>query len=165
MHSYHKRSRGIGGRTRIPAILDPSTQEITYDDKRIAEIFTLHHQQKTDDVTIDEEADPELNSPLMHKIATKYGLNLKETFPEQPDDTDEEVSISLKKLESMVRGLKADTAPGKSGCDKHVLAWFIEYFPNVFLQAFNFLLANPDWENSMHSAYLKRRKIVFLPKK
>ena len=25
--------------------------------------------------------------------------------------------------------------------------------------------ANPDWENLVHSAYLKRRKIVFLPKK
>ena len=62
-------------------------------------------------------------------------------------------------------GLKADTAPGKSGLDKNVLAWFIEYFPNVLLEAFNFLLSNPDWENSMHSAYLKRRKIVFLPKK
>ena len=33
------------------------------------------------------------------------------------------------------------------------------------MKAFNLLLANPDWENSVHSAYLKRRKIVFLPKK
>ena len=62
-------------------------------------------------------------------------------------------------------GLKPDTAPGKSGVDKYVLGWYIKYFPNVLLQAFNFLLAEPDWENSIHSAYLKRRKIVFLPKK
>ena len=40
-----------------------------------------------------------------------------------------------------------------------------QIFSQYSLEAFNFLLSNPDWENSVHSAYLKRRKIVFLPKK
>merc|ERR1711951_310703 len=65
LHNYHKNARRTGGRSRIPAILDPDTQQLTYDDARIAAIFTLHHQNKTDDVSVDEDAEPELHSPLM----------------------------------------------------------------------------------------------------
>ena len=96
-----------------------------------------------------------LDLPEMFRLAEKYNLNLKEVFPPQEDDSKEDVQISLGKLEKLVANLKADMAPGKSGVDKHVLAWFIDYFPNILLEAFNFLLANPDWESSVHSAYLK----------
>ena len=128
-------------------------------------IFSQYHESKTDDISVDETKEPELNSPSVHLLAAKCNFDMQKAFPAQEDDNDNEGKASLKKLKGLVTNLKGDTAPGKSGVDKHVLAWFIEYFPNIFLEAFNFLLANPDWESSVHSAYLKRRKIVFLPKK
>ena len=142
--NFYRYSRNTGGKSCISAIIDPSTQELTYDESRIAMIFSQHHQSKTDDETVDETVEPELNSPKMFSLAEKYNLDLRRAFPPQPDDKEEEVTISLKKLKSLITNLKGDTAPGKSGVDKHVLAWFIEYFPNILLEAFNFLLANPD---------------------
>ena len=88
--NYHKNARRTGGRSRIPAILDPDTQQLTYDDARIAAIFTHHHQNKTDDVSVDEAAEPELHSPMMHEVADKYGINLQEVFPPQHDDSEED---------------------------------------------------------------------------
>ena len=165
MTNFYRRSKNNGNKAKITAILDPLKQKLTYDEARISEIFSLHHQQKTDDPDVDKTAEPELDSPSMHRLATKYNFNLKEEFPAQEDDCDKEVQISLKKMKKLVIDLKGDMTPGKSGVDKYVLGWFIEYFPNVLLQAFNFLLAEPDWENLIHSPYPKRRMIVFLPKK
>ena len=76
----------------------------------------------------------------MFRIAEKYNYDLRKAFPAQEDDNNDEVQVSLKKLKNLVSNLKGDTALGKSGVDKHVLAWFIDYFPNIFLEAFNFLL-------------------------
>ena len=68
----------------------------------------------------------ELNSPKMFLLAEKYNLDLRKAFSPQPDDKEEDVTISLKKLKSLITNLKGDTAPGKNGVDKHVLAWYIE---------------------------------------
>ena len=95
-------------------------------------IFSQHHESKTDDISVDETKEPELNSPNMHLLAEKCNFDLRKAFPAQEDDSDNEVKAKFKKLKGLVTNLKGDTAPGKSGVDKHVLAWFIEYFPNIF---------------------------------
>ena len=150
--AFYRRSKKSGSKTKISSILDPLTGQLTRDQECITAIFTSHHEAKTNDPDVYEHSEPVLNSPKMFETAQKYGYDLHAAFPAQPDDNKDEVIMSLKEMKKLVTGLKSDMAPGKSGVDKYVLAWFIEYFPNVLLQAFNFLLAEPDWENLIHSA-------------
>ena len=79
--------------------------------------------------------------------------------------TVDRLGISRGELHKLIKDLKNKTAPGRSGLDKTVLLWFIQYFPETFTAYIGDLIRNPQWELDPDTEYLKIRKIIFLAKK
>ena len=137
---------------------------MTFDQDKILSIFKNHHSMKTNDPDVDPLAEPNLHSEKLENIADKYYFNIPTHFPVQTEQ-ETEIEIQKQELTDLIKLLKGDTAPGKSGIDKYVLLFFLEFYPSILLAMFNELISNPNWEDFAHSSYLKKRKIIFLAKK
>ena len=134
LRQFYRRSRYSGDKMTVSSILDPDTGEITFDQARILRIFRDHHATKTDDKNLTSEEETSLVSEKLDKLAEKYALNLSDHFPRQTDDQAMDyVSISISEVKKLIFDLKRDTCPGKSGTDRHVLVWFLNFFQEFCL--------------------------------
>merc|ERR1711872_317511 len=166
LKDFYKNSRYSGDKISVSSILDPVTGEVTFDQERILQIFRDNHASKTEDKDVTEDEETSLVSEKLQNLANKYSIDLSTHFPRQQDDTAADyVSISLDEVRKLIFDLKRDTCPGKSGTDRHVMVFFWKFFPRILHGTFEWLINNPNWEDFDHCDYLKKRKIIFLPKK
>ena len=74
------------------------------------------------------------------------------------------ITLNRSQLQSLIKDLKNNSAPGASGIDKCVLTFLFKYFPNLTTHYFNQLILQPRWESCMENAWLKFRLVIMIPK-
>ena len=150
----------------IRVIKHPDTGEMIYDEHKIMEIFANHHRAKCSDSSTWEQTavTNTHDNPDIVKIAEKYGFDLELHFPPQKDLPKDHL-IKPKQVRRMMKRMKKFSAPGRSGMDRIVILFLLDFFPVSIMNALHFLSVSNQWENSNETKYLKMRRIIFIPKR
>ena len=127
-------------------------EKVITDPEELIEIFSRHHKEVTASNVIKRDNFVEFEE--------FFQLPIDSIFPEKyvvPDN------LKLDEIKAALKSMSGSSSLGPSGQGKPIFSFFIKFFPNFFVDLSNEILNCEQIENTS-LAYLKNRKIIFLPK-